>query len=166
MLSVTEIVDPILKDLRFNNFIVSEQDLERPWGGYLRIDDSQSAKFIAKYFADFVLPEWTKSLRIDPKILLVKPGTRLSWQYHDRRGEVWKVIEGPVGVMTSDTNTQPTIPHVYSSGEIVEIPQGTRHRLIGLNNWGMVGEIWMSTDPAHPTDENDNNRLEDDYGRK
>ncbi len=163
---MAKIVEPILKDLKSNNFIVSEQDLDRPWGGYLRIDDSQSSEFITKYFADFLFPEWTKSLRMDPKILFVKPGTRLSWQYHDRRGEVWKVIEGPVCVMTNDTNVQPETLHVFNSGEIVEIPQGTRHRLIGLNDWGIVAEIWVSTDPAHPTDEDDNHRLEDDYGRK
>lgn len=166
MSSIQEVAAPILKTLESDNFQISEQDLSRPWGGFLRIDDHQSAQFIGKYFAGFTLPEWTGSLRKDPKILLVKPGTRLSWQYHDRRGEVWEVIEGPVGVMLSNTDNQPSEHQVFKSGEIVEIPQGTRHRLIGLNIWGIIAEIWVSTNPDHPTDEADNHRLADDFGRK
>lgn len=142
------------------------EDLTRPWGGFFLISDAEIAVFLSHYFPDIVLPEWSKSLRMDPKILMVKPEKRLSWQYHNRRGEVWRVLEGSVGVMTSRTDIQPESPTIYKVGESIEIPQGTRHRLIGLDVWGVVAEIWVSTKKEHPTDEMDNIRLQDDYGRK
>jgi hypothetical protein len=40
-----------------------------------------------------------------------------------------------------------------------------RHRLVGLDNWGVVTEIWQHTDVEHPSDESDIVRLQDDFGR-
>lgn len=162
---ITQITEKISQQITSLNLTISETDLSRPWGGYLRISDTSISTFLANFFADFQLPDWTKSLRMDPKILIIKPSTRLSWQYHDRRGEIWNVIEGPVGVMTSTTDTQPSEPNIFQKGNVIEISQGTRHRLIGLDNWGIVAEIWISTNPSIPTDESDNHRLADDYGR-
>ena len=39
---------------------------------------------------------------MSPKILIVKPGARLSWQYHHRRAEIWQVYKGEVGIVRSD----------------------------------------------------------------
>jgi hypothetical protein len=50
--------------------------------------------------------------------------------------------------------------------EVVSLQQGERHRLIGTKGWGVVAEIWMHTDPNHPSDEADIVRLQDDYSRK
>jgi hypothetical protein len=50
--------------------------------------------------------------------------------------------------------------------EVVSLQQGERHRLIGRHDWGVVAEIWMHTDPNHPSDEDDIVRLQDDYSRK
>ena len=50
--------------------------------------------------------------------------------------------------------------------EVVSLQQGERHRLIGTQGWGVVAEIWMHTDPNHPSDEADIVRLQDDYSRK
>lgn len=36
---------------------------------------------------------------------------------------------------------------------------GERHRLIGLNNWGVIAEIWRHTDKENPSDEDDIVRL-------
>ena len=47
----------------------------------------------------------------------------------------------------------------------VKLKQGERHRLIGMNGWGVVAEIWQHTDPASPSDEDDIVRLQDDFGR-
>jgi hypothetical protein len=50
--------------------------------------------------------------------------------------------------------------------EVVSLQQGERHRLIGTQGWGVVAEIWMHTDPNHPSGEADIVRLQDDYSRK
>lgn len=165
MTDITPISSKILEQLTAQGFTIVETDLERPWGGFFKIDSTQAPTFITEYFENFALPDWARALQMDPKILMVRPGTRLSWQYHDRRGEVWRVVHGPVGIMTNTDDTQPNVPVLHQTGEIIEITQGTRHRLVGLENWGIVAEIWVSTDPSHPTDETDNHRLQDDYGR-
>lgn len=43
--------------------------------------------------------------------------------------------------------------------------QNERHRLVGLNDWGMVAEIWQHIDANNPSDENDIIRVQDDFGR-
>ena len=35
------------------------------------------------------------------KILIIAPNKRLSWQYHQRRSEIWKVVRGEIKVITS-----------------------------------------------------------------
>ncbi|MCU0327251.1 MAG: phosphoheptose isomerase, partial [Spirosomaceae bacterium] len=40
-----------------------------------------------------------------------------------------------------------------------------RHRLVGVNEWGIIAEIWQHTDPKNPSDENDIVRVQDDFGR-
>jgi len=42
---------------------------------------------------------------------------------------------------------------------------GERHRLVGLDDWAVVAEIWVYEVPGHPTDEDDIVRVRDDYGR-
>ena len=51
-------------------------------------------------------------------------------------------------------------------GKTVSLEQGERHRLVGLDSWGIVAEIWMHVDPEHPSNEEDIVRVEDDYARK
>jgi hypothetical protein len=50
-------------------------------------------------------------------------------------------------------------------GEIIRLKQGQRHRLVGLNGWGMIAEIWQHTDASQPSDEDDIVRVQDDFGR-
>ena len=103
--------------------------------------------------------------KLSPKILVVKPGARLSWQYHHRRAETWRVIEGPVGIIRSFSDEEGE-PASLESGETVVLTQGERHRLIGLDQWGVVAEFWQHTDPNYPSDEADIVRVQDDYARK
>ena len=42
--------------------------------------------------------------------------------------------------------------------------QGVRHRLIGLDDYAVVAEIWQHTDKI-PSDEEDIIRVQDDFGR-
>ena len=51
------------------------------------------------------------------------------------------------------------------SGSFIQMDTGERHRLIGLDSWGVVAEIWLHTDAANPSDEDDIVRLQDDFGR-
>ena len=102
--------------------------------------------------------------KLSPKILLVEPGKRLSWQYHERRAEVWKVLKGPVDFVISDTDIE-SESKLFNPGDFIQIERGQRHRLKGLSSWGIVAEIWQHTDTNHPSDEEDIVRLQDDFGR-
>ncbi|HSX25176.1 MAG TPA: phosphoheptose isomerase [Candidatus Andersenbacteria bacterium] len=145
-------------------FTVQGRDFEKPWGGYFVIPDNETEKFITVFFGAHATLFEHNLEKLSPKILVVAPGHRLSWQYHDRRAEYHKVIEGPVAYPLSKTDTQPE-QIIYQSGDLIEIPQGTRHRLVGLKTWGVVAEIWRHTDPNNPSNEADNHRVQDDYGR-
>ena len=103
--------------------------------------------------------------KLSPKILVVKPDARLSWQYHHRRAETWRVISGPVGIIRSDNDVEGEMEN-YQIGEKIILHQGERHRLIGLNDWGLVAEFWQHTDAFNASDEEDIVRVQDDYSRK
>lgn len=138
-------------------------DFARPWGGFFVIDEAQIRPFAEKYFPHLAdsLP---KDRKLSPKILMVAPNKRLSWQYHFRRAEVWRVVSGPVAVAQSDTDAEQP-PNVYETGAFITLKQGERHRLMGLEGWGIVAEIWQHTDPENPSDEGDIVRVQDDFSR-
>ena len=139
-------------------------DTARPWGGFFVIEEEDTAKFIDTFFPG-VLPEQVDHMdRISPKILVVAPAKRLSWQYHLRRSELWTVVGGTVLIVTSDSDME-GVPRLMQTGDIIELKQGERHRLIGTDNWGVVAEIWRHTDKDHPSDETDIIRINDDFGR-
>ena len=54
---------------------------------------------------------------------------------------------------------------VYSEGDQIILKQGERHRLIGLDDYGVVAEIWQHTEKNNPSDEEDIVRVQDDFGR-
>ena len=156
-----ETIEKKIKELGFR---INSKDFNRPWGGFLVIDETQSNKFIEYFFENLDMNLITKGLKLSPKILIVKPLSRLSWQYHFRRSEIWKVFEGEVAVVRSDNdNEQPKM--IFSKGSLITLKQGERHRLIGLNDFGVIAEIWQHTDVNNPSDENDIVRIQDDYGR-
>jgi mannose-6-phosphate isomerase len=150
----------IRKQIIQNGYRVVDEDMTRPWGGFFVIDESQSAEFINHYF-----PGTQITLnKVSPKFLLVEPSKKLSWQYHHRRSEKWKVIEGRVGVSTSMTDNENPY-QILQEQETITLKQGERHRLIGLDDWAVIAEIWIHTDPENPSDEDDIVRLQDDFGR-
>lgn len=159
---VFEIVEEYLSKL---GFVISSKDMERPWGGFFVLDETQIKKFSTEFFAEVELSESQLKQKLSPKFLLVAPGARLSWQYHHRRAELWKLIAGQSAIARSHTDEQGSVEHMLS-GEVVSLDKGERHRLIGTDNWGVVAEIWMHSDPENPSDENDIVRLQDDYSRK
>jgi mannose-6-phosphate isomerase len=146
-----------------NDFKIIDRDLKRPWGGYYVIEPAQAEIFAQRYFpgVDFASLHITDNL--SPKILMVAPGHRLSWQYHFRRAEIWRLIAGSAELVTSSDDTE-RHHQVLKMGELIRLKQGERHRLIGTNaGWGMVAEIWQHTVPGNPSDESDIVRLQDDY---
>ena len=63
-------------------------------------------------------------------------------------------------------NDEETTSVLMTKGELINLEKGERHRLVGANEWGVVAEIWVHTDPENPSNEEDIVRLQDDYGRK
>lgn len=55
--------------------------------------------------------------------------------------------------------------NIFEDGNMVEMELGTRHRLVGLDDWGIVAEIWVHRFPENPSDEEDIRRISDDFGR-
>ncbi len=159
-----EIFNQIKEWLDFNDYIVAAEDRERPWGGFFVIDESQIAKFRSQFFASVEFSEAQLQQKLSPKILLVAPEKRLSWQYHHRRAEIWKLVGGEGGIITSPTDEEGEMEHL-KLGEVVELAKGERHRLVGLDNWAVVAEIWMHTDPDNPSNEEDIVRVQDDFQR-
>ena len=117
------------------------KDFERPWGGFLVIDEDQAQDFSNQFFKGINIEELKISGKLSPKILIVNPESRLSWQYHNRRAEIWRVYKGEVGIIRSEDDTQNEI-EIYREGDQITLKQGERHRLIGLGNYGVVAEIW------------------------
>jgi len=147
----------------FGYQIISE-DLNRPWGGFLVIDEDQSQKFSNQFFDGLKIESLQITERISPKILIINPNSKLSWQYHIRRAEIWSIYKGPVGIIRSKNNFQNNM-EIIDSGNQIKIKQGERHRIVGLKNSAIIAEIWQHTDFKKPSDENDIIRLEDDFGR-
>ena len=143
---------------------IANKDTERPWGGFLVIDEDDAEKFIDKFFPELTREQLSISGKLSPKILIVGPNKKLSWQYHHRRAEVWKLVSGTAGVVRSDNDTEKELI-VLQPGDTIELQQGERHRLIGLDHWGIVAEIWRHTDAENPSDEDDIVRVQDDFGR-
>ena len=158
------IYSKIKEEIDTLGFNVVDYDFNRPWGGFLVIDEKQRSLFISTFFNDINI-NLSKDTRLSPKILIVDPNSRLSWQYHFRRKEIWKIYKGSVGVIRSKNDIE-TQMNIHKSGDVITFDIQERHRLIGLKNIGIVAEIWQHTDINNPSDENDIVRLQDDYNRK
>jgi mannose-6-phosphate isomerase len=165
MKNMNKVFKEVAKMLEQKGFKIVTQDLDRPWGGFFVLDEKQAAAFAAHYFPDENFEQLKITEMLSPKILMVAPNKRLSWQYHHRRAEIWKCISDEVAVMTSDSDEE-KIRHMLHKDDVIKLKQGERHRLMGLGNWGIVAEIWQHTDVSNPSDEDDIVRLQDDFSRK
>ena len=152
----------IREEIESLGFNVIDHDFNRPWGGFLLIDEYQSQDFIHTFISKENLKV---EGRLSPKILIVNPDSRLSWQFHYRRKEIWRVYKNSVGIVRSMDNNQNEM-EILKEGDTVKFHTEERHRLVGLSNFGVVAEIWIHTDLKNPSNEQDIVRLEDDYSRK
>ena len=108
---------------------------ERPWGSFENLLDEPYCKV---------------------KRIIVKPGQRLSYQYHHHRTEHWVIVQGDAIVTLDDKE------HIFGVGKVVEIPVGTKHR---VENAFDMNLIFIETQTGSYFGEDDIVRLEDDYGR-
>ncbi len=111
-----------------------EHDI-RPWGEYFVLEDAPTHKV---------------------KRILVKPGGRLSYQYHHHRAEVWTIVQGEA-IITIDG-----VDQVYIKGQVAQIPLGAKHRIQNQTDEDLVFiEVQLGTYFG----EDDIVRIEDDYNR-
>ncbi|EJF11085.1 cupin domain-containing protein [Pontibacter sp. BAB1700] len=163
-ISKSTIFNQIAQELTAQSFETVNIDESRPWGGFFVIEEGQAPAFASKYFNGLSADSLKIAGKLSPKILVVAPEKRLSWQYHHRRAEIWTVLQGQVGVVTSETDIEGEV-QVLNTGDVITLKQGERHRLVGLQDWGVLAEIWQHTDADNPSDEEDIVRVQDDFGR-
>ena len=106
----------IKKEVESYGFKVVSHDIERPWGGFLVIDERQAQKFSNKFFEGLDVNNLKIGGKLSPKILIVKPKARLSWQYHNRRAEIWQVYKGSAGIIRSDSDVGNGMK-IYNEGD-------------------------------------------------
>lgn len=89
------------------------------------------------------------------KTITVEPGHRLSLQRHERRAELWQVLRGPLEVTVDGRTWSAEV------GELVWVPVGAVHRMTNRGEApAQVLELGFGE-----FDEDDIERLEDDYSR-
>jgi len=91
------------------------------------------------------------------KRIQIRPGKRLSYQRHQKRSELWQVVEGKA-VVTLDGKEIELGP-----GQNVEIPKGAAHRVGAIGDEVMV---FIEVQTGAYFGEDDIERIEDDFGRK
>jgi mannose-6-phosphate isomerase-like protein (cupin superfamily) len=111
-------------------------DSNRPWGYYVVLANEQDHKI---------------------KRIVVLPGKRISLQRHKHRSEHWHMINGTAKVTLDNENI------TLTSGESLDIPQGSIHR---IENTGTGEVVIIEVQRGDYFGEDDIERFEDDFGRK
>jgi len=109
---------------------------ERPWGTFHILAESESFKV---------------------KRIEVFPGKRLSYQRHARRSEHWFLTGGTAKVTLNGKEI------LLKSGESVDIPVGTKHRV--ENPHASEKLVFIEIQTGDYFGEDDIERFEDDFGR-
>ena len=158
-----------LFEITFNTLInhklkIIDKVTNKPWGGFFVISEDNLQDFVNIYFNRLDTQELKISGKLSPKILIIAPNKSFSWQYHLRRREIWKVSSGEIKVVTSHDDVERK-EKILNKGDKIILDQGERHRIIGMDDYAVVAEIWIHTDKDNPSDENDIVRIQDDYDR-
>ena len=109
---------------------------ERPWGKFEVFIDNADCKV---------------------KRITVKPGEKLSYQYHNRRHEVWTIVSG------NATLTLDGIVSRHTYGATIQIPIGTKHR---VENKSLDPLVFIEVQYGGYFGEDDIVRIEDKYNRQ
>lgn len=160
---IEEIVDRVSDD-----FSVVEVNNDKPWGGYIRFNNSESEDFIKTFFPEVDIKDIMlnkKEIELSPKLLVIEPQKKLSWQYHNRRAECWSFLTS--GSYYRSQDDRQGDPIYVEPGSFVQIDVGERHRLVGQsdNKYTVIAEIWQHTNLNDLSSESDIVRLADDYKR-
>lgn len=107
----------------------------RPWGSYTILDESDSHK--------------TKRIEVNP-------GQRLSYQSHQKRTELWLVIEGTAVVTLED------VEYELGYGQKIDIAVGQKHRVENRSDSVMK---FIEIQTGTYFGEDDIVRYQDDYSR-
>ena len=167
--TIADITREIAEKTTAAGYEIVKIDNTKPWGSYLRLNGQQADVFVEDFFDDLT-PEEARlgnpNAELSPKFLIVTPGERLSLQTHERRAERWRFLTR--GRYYKGTTIDDVQLYEAEAGEMVQFNKGDIHRLCG-NEVGeefvVVAEIWQHTDPNNLSDEDDIDRLEDDYSR-
>ena len=161
------IFDEIAELLKKDGYNISEIDSKRPWGGFIRLKNEDADKFVGDFFDNLDIETARlndPNLPLSPKILVIAPRQRISWQYHFRRAERWNFINEGFYHRSKDDYEGKKIP--ANVGEEIQFDTQERHRGVGHpNKYTLVAEIWQHTDPNEQSEEEDIVRLQDDYNR-
>ena len=106
---------------------------ERPWGKFERFTQNEVSTV---------------------KILTVEPNQQLSVQYHHKREEFWRVIEGACEIILGEET------HKAKEGDEFFVPKETKHSIKTIDLQVKIMEISLGE-----FDEEDIVRVEDRYGR-
>ena len=98
---MSNIFDKTFEIVTSQKLKVVDKDIKRPWGGFFVISEDNAQDFSNIYFNGLNTEELKVSGKLSPKVLIIAPNKRLSWQYHHRRSEIWKVVGGQIKVVTS-----------------------------------------------------------------
>ena len=107
----------------------------RPWGHYISVAEANT---------------W------QVKLIMVKPGGKLSLQMHHHRSEHWVVVNGTARVELDNK------VEVLSENQSIYIPLGSKHR---LSNPGKISLTLIEVQSGSYLGEDDIVRIEDFYGR-
>ncbi len=107
----------------------------RPWGTYTILEENAGYKV---------------------KQITVRPGAKLSYQYHHHRSEHWIVVRGIASITIDDKSFE------LKANESTYIPKEAKHRLANLQNDELV---IIEAQVGEYLGEDDIVRLQDDYKR-
>lgn len=91
------------------------------------------------------------------KVLFIRQGEALSLQYHERKEETLRVLQGEVEIVLG-TDTEALEAEVLRAGSVVHLPPRTLHRLVAVTDCQLLE---VSTNHL-----DDVVRLDDRYGRE
>ncbi len=114
----------------------------RPWGSY-------------EILTEFLVNE-PGFFDVCVKKMTIKPGQRVSYQFHKQRNEHWFFVQGQGRVILNGNELPVKV------GSFVDIKAGDKHRVINTSKSQDL--IFIESQTGH-YDESDIERFEDDYGR-
>jgi mannose-6-phosphate isomerase len=129
--------------MELNGYLKENQSLQsvgiltetRPWGKFEVLLDASDVKV---------------------KRITVNPGQRLSYQYHEKRREVWTVVKGMLTIVLEDEKL------FRGKGQSIKIPLGDKHRA-----WNETESpvVFIEVQTGTYFGEDDIIRIKDDYRR-